>query len=336
MNVDLVAAVGALVVGFLIAFMLKPSTVTTVTTTLTSTYVSTLTETLTTTITSTVTSYYPSTVYRTVTATYTSLYISTVTSFKTVTDTIITSLVTLTTKTMRKTVTTTVTTTVYPKEVPKAELPYLGQPLSEMYKIIAEVEKTYKALSKESNPIVEKFRKAMQAKAQLVAKIFNLKNDLNLIVRYFKELVESDEALQKLTNQELNYNNIYTGYMYLLQMKVDMAMIDNVLAKIGNYIMSLEAQLPSTDYVKVENELGDIGKFLLEVSKPMNFDQALPLLKKAEKVGGPDAVVNAYLSLAITELHSQYNLLLKAWSEAKAYYEKKYETYKEIFSSIPS
>ena len=124
--------------------------------------------------------------------------------------------------------------------------------------------------------------------------------------------------------------------MYLLKMRVDMAMIDITLNKLGEKINSLYSQMPTSDYFYVRYQLGmDIGLYLKEVSKPMNLKQALPLLMKAKKVGGPEKVVNSYLSLTIVRLDYYYRALVSDWEKAKQFYQKEYQKYYEIFSSIP-
>ena len=155
------------------------------------------------------------------------------------------------------------------------------------------------------------------------------------MVRYYKDLIDSDKALAKLSKQELNYNNIYKGYMYLLKMKVDMVMIDAILKRLGEKISALKSQMPAQDYLKVETALGeDLDSFLLKVSKPMNALEALPLLRKAERVGGPKVVVTAYLSATIVKLNEQCGKLLNKWLEAKTYYEQEYKKYYAMFSKV--
>jgi len=347
---DLATLIGGFLLGLMLFFFVKhPALITTTVTTVTSATISMTTTMITSIITAltsvtltqvvptvTLTSYYPSTIYKVVTVTSPVTYTTTVTEFRTVTNTAVTSFATVSTVTLTSTVTTTTTTTVYPQEVPKAKLPYLGPSLYNMYKLLNDLKKVYKALSSKSNPIVEQFRKAMQKRFKLVAEILNLQNDLNLLVRYYKDLVDSDKALAKLSGEELNYNNVYRGYMYLLNMKVDMAMIDSTLNKLGEKIRGLLLQAPAKSYLPVERALGgDVESFLLNVSKPMSGLQALPLMKRANEAGGPEAVVNAYLSKVIFELTAEYNSLLNGWSEAKAYFTSEYQKYYKMFSNIP-
>ena len=359
---DLTVLAGVLLLGLVVGFLIKPSTITTttitttiitttksITLTLTSTTISKITTLITSIITTiasvtliqsmptvTLTSYYPSTVYKIVTVPSITAYTTRMTKFETLTNTFITSLTRITTITVTNTVTTVSTVTIYPQEVPKANLPYLGPSLYNIYKLLNDLRKTYKALSSKSNPIVEQFRKAMQVKFKLVAEILNIQNDLNLLVRYYKDLVDSDKALAELSGEELNYNNVYKGYMYLLNMKVDMAMIDSTLNKLGEKIRGLLNQMPAQSYLSVESVLGEgVESFLLNVSRPMNALQALPLMKRAKEAGGPSAVVNAYLSKVIAKLSSEYESLLRSWSKAKGYFEAEYQKYYKMFSNIP-
>ena len=70
-----------------------------------------------------------------------------------------------------------------------------------MCNTLSDLKKAYETLSRKNNPIVEKSRKAIQVGSRLIAEILNLQNDLNLLVRYYKDLIDSDKALVKLSKQ---------------------------------------------------------------------------------------------------------------------------------------
>ena len=352
---DLAALLGALLAGLVIGFLIKPSTVVTSTYTVTNTTISIVTSIVTslvTTLTSvqvtragavpvtiTVTSYFPSTVLKVTTVKVpTPVTITfTLTKIKTITNAVVTSIETVSTVERVRTITLVSTTTVYPKEVPKPSLPYLGPHLAKIYEVLDELRRTYEALSSKSNPIVEQFRKAMQKRFKLVAEILNLQNDLNLLVRYYRDLIDSSEALRRLGNETLNYNNIYKGYMYLLNMKVDMAMIDSTLIKLRDKIRELWAKAPVQDYHTVEAVLGEpVEEFLMNVSKPMKALEAIPLMERATAAGGPDVVVNAYLWKVLMKLTAEYNNLVQSWLEAKRRFNEEYSKYHEMFSNLPS
>ena len=327
---DLIYYIWYLLLGIVIGWLIKPVAVTQTLTV----YSATISYFPTRVVTTVVTSYVPRTpVVSTV------VYTSKVPVFKTVTNTVVSyiasALVTTTQITvLERTVTT--TATVYPQEMVNESLPYLGPTLMKMYGLLKRLEYVYGAMSIKNNPIVENFRKAMQAKVMLVARITNLRNDLNLLVRYYVDLINSDKVLTRLMKQELNYNNVYKGYMCLFRMNVDISMIKDILAKIRTKITSLHSDMPAVNVESVKKVVGNPEDFLLEIAKSMTLKEALPLLERAKKAGGPRAVVDAYLAQVISNLNSYYRELIDKWNEANTYFEKRYTRYYRILSSVPS
>ena len=327
---DLTYYIWYLLLGIVIGWLIKPVAVTQTL----SVYSATISYFPTKVVTTTATSYVPRTpVVSTV------IYTSEVPVFKTVTNTVVSYIASALVTTTQTTVlehTVTATVTVYSQEMVKESLPYLGPTLVKMYKLLKRLEQVYGTMSSKSNPIVENFRKAMQARVMLVARITNLRNDLNLLVRYYVDLINSDKVLAHLMKQELNYNNVYKGYMYLFRMNVDISMIKDILAKIKTKITSLHSDMPAVDMESVKKVVGNPENFLLEVAKSMTLKEALPLLERAKKAGGPRAVVDAYLAQVISDLDNYYSELISKWKEANTYFIERYVKYYKTLSSVPS
>ena len=194
----------------------------------------------------------------------------------------------------------------------------------ELNDVLLSPQSLYMILKETSGPIANVLKKSLQNKAAMITIMVRASDVLNKFLTYVASYESSKESLVRLMNKPADYDTIYSMYMNLQSMKVNLKMASILFNELVNIVTELKKNEPVADPGKIR-EAFNMGpkELILYLSKTkFTIEQASKILEKVRQVGGMNNVVNSYIKARIDEA---YTLLLKLkalWDNLKNKYQR--------------
>jgi len=193
----------------------------------------------------------------------------------------------------------------------------------------------YMNLKDASGPIANALKKSFQSKANIITSMARASDVLNKFLDYLSKYESSKKALLDLLKKQIDYNTIYSMYMNLQSMKVNLKMADVLFDELSSIISELKRDEPMASPQKVKEVFGkDPKDLIIYLSKAkLTIKEASEVLDKIRRAGGIDNLVNSFVKEQIDEAHSLFLKLKEVWSKIKREYQaeiRAYETNLEL------